>query len=95
MLYLLTLYVKKMDTRSTFNGLQELRGLLTTLHDEKREAALLVEHNGLTRINGTIVSIEDGAAAGDAVIKLDSHELILMKEVVAVNGTFSADYTEC
>lgn len=84
-----------MDTRSTFTDLRELRNLLNTLQQEKREAALLVEHNGLTRVNGTIVSIEDGPAADDTVIKLDSHEPVLMKEVVAVNGTFSADYTEC
>ncbi len=74
--------------------MQELRSLLTALHDEQREAALLVEHNGLTRVNGTIVSIEDGAA-GDTIIKLNDHEPVLMKEVVAVNGTFSSDYTEC
>ena len=84
-----------MDTRTTFTGLGELYGLLSTLRDKKQEAALLVDKNGLTRVNGIIVTIKGSPASGDAVVTLDNQEEILIKQIVAVNGTFSSDYTEC
>lgn len=84
-----------MDKRTTFNGLGELQSLLTTLFREKSDASLLVDDKGLTRINGIITNIESASADDNSSIQLNNTESISLKNIIAVNGVFRAEYTEC
>ena len=84
-----------MDKRTTFTGLHELQSLLTTLYKEKDNASLLVEDKGLTRINGIITNIESASTDGNSSIQLNNTASISLKDIIAVNGVFRSEYTEC
>ena len=86
-----------MDSRSTFNNLAGLRSILETLHVNKEEASLLVDKNGLTRMKGIIARIAPapGSADEETVFYLDNGDSFTLRQVIAVNGEFRSEYSEC
>ena len=85
-----------MDQRQTFGDLKELRGLLEEIRDSKAPARLLIDKGGLDRLNSRILAIEEGEGNEVfAVLDSDLFPTILLKEIVAVNGIFRSDYSEC
>jgi hypothetical protein len=53
-----------MDQRETFNDLQKLRAILNKLYQEQDIVSLLLDHEGLTRMEGFITSIDEQPDTG-------------------------------
>lgn len=85
-----------MDQRQTFSNLAELKAILE--HDDFRGsiAHLIVDRDGLTRVSGDITGIET-TIDGHDFIKIDNNDptVVYLAEIVAVNGLFRSDYSEC
>jgi hypothetical protein len=82
-----------MDQRTTFRDYTELFGLLTSLQGVK--ASFLLDHEGLTRLDGTLTSISPADDSKKSRFVLDGGPAFLLEQVIAVNGTFRWDYSEC
>lgn len=78
-----------MDKRETFADLEELKNILEPCIEEKRHSDFLIDQRGITRFSGTIKKIED-----DNCI-FHNGDTIKLKDIIAVNGIFQADYSEC
>lgn len=84
-----------MDQRQTFPNLESLRSILNEMILKGEKASFLLDRNGLSRAEGSILSMEETQPVGDTVIKLNNDDLVYLKEIVGVNGIFRSDYTEC
>ncbi|MGN6617930.1 MAG: hypothetical protein ACTHJ5_12215 [Ilyomonas sp.] len=84
-----------MDQRQTFPNLKSLRSILNEMILKGEKASFLLDRNGLSRAEGSILSMEETQPVGDTVIKLNNDDLVYLKEIVGVNGIFRSDYTEC
>lgn len=86
-----------MDQRQTFDDLHDLKAILSNLCEQKDKASLLVDREGLIRMEGIIESIEEKAPLEATVVMVNNSipQPIFLKEIVAVNGIFSSDYSEC
>lgn len=78
-----------MDKRETFADIRELKKILMGCIESKRHSDLLIDQGGITRFSGIIKAIE-----GDACI-FHNGEKIKLENIIAVNGIFQADYSEC
>ena len=85
-----------MDTRQVFDDIQVLKELLTECFISDTEVRLLIDTGGMERVNGYIAAIGSSSKRGP-YIKLDSTTapVILLKDIVAVNGLFRLDFSEC
>ncbi|MBW7913799.1 MAG: hypothetical protein H3C54_08935 [Taibaiella sp.] len=85
-----------MDQRQTFSNLAELKAILQ--HDDFRGfiAHLIIDRDGLTRMSGYITDVE-ATMDGHNFIKIVNNvsTVICLTEIVAVNGLFRSDYSEC
>ena len=84
-----------MDKRETFGNLEKLRTILDKLRQEQEKASLLLDQEGLTRMEGLISSIDDQPDLSTTVVTLNGDTKILLTQIVAVNGQFRSDYSEC
>lgn len=84
-----------MDHRNTFKNLQELQAVLLSLHHDKQKASLIIDHEGLTRTEGIITSIEQKNKDDETIFEIDYTKRFSLKQVIAVNGLFRWDYSEC
>jgi hypothetical protein len=84
-----------MDTRTTFNTAEELLSILSSIYEQKQQASLLIDSNGLTRVHGKIISISKKEDTSETVIHLSEHGPIEAKDIIGINGIFHADYSEC
>jgi hypothetical protein len=84
-----------MDQRQTFPNLESLRSILNDMILKGEKASFLLDRNGLSRTEGSILSVEETSPIGDTVVKLNNDDLVYLKEIVGVNGIFRSDYTEC
>ena len=84
-----------MDQRQTFGDLVELKTILDQLQREQTVAALLADREGLFRISGKIVSVSKEQALENATILFDNGTSLKLNEIIAVNGIFRSDYSEC
>lgn len=82
-----------MDTRLTLNDKQSFFQLLKQLHADQAKVSLLYDNSGLTRCEGMINSILTGSLQPCLLIQ-DGSE-IAVSSVIAVNGIFAPDYSEC
>lgn len=82
-----------MDKRETFGSPQKLLAILNNL--QQQQVSLLVDDNGLTRMEGTITAIEEESNAANAVVTINGADRILLRQIIAVNGVFRSDYSEC
>lgn len=84
-----------MDKRETFDDLQKLKAFLKTLWQQQSKASFLIDDNGLIRIDGVVSFIDEQADLNFAIVTIDGDNNILLKQIIAVNGQFRSDYTEC
>jgi len=84
-----------MDQRQTFKDAQQLFSFISQIFQEKQTAALLIDKDGLTRVEGIITSIQPNANVEETLIKVDENTTFTIKEIIAVNGLFRSDYSEC
>lgn len=84
-----------MDQRKTFGSLQDLMAILQPLFQQREMASFLVDAEGITRIEGIITAVEEQKEPGETVITLKHGDKFLLKQIIAVNGLFRADYAEC
>ena len=84
-----------MDKRETFDDLQKLKAILKTLWQQQSKASFLIDDNGLIRVDGVVSFIDEQADLNLAIVTIDDDNNILLKQIIAVNGQFRSDYTEC
>lgn len=82
-----------MDNRTTLKTGQSFLDLLLQLQKDNTKAAMLLDCNGLVRAEGMITEV----VMNDSVpyLKLQSGLKIDLSTIVAVNGIFLSDYSEC
>lgn len=83
-----------MDQRQVFNNSQELLSIIRSVSSQGLKASLLVDKEGLTRVEGSITSINEQEAM-DLTIVIDDSYHCLLKEIIGINGIFRSDYSEC
>ncbi len=82
-----------MDSRKTLVVTETFKKMLLELFQEKTKASLLYDDHGMTRAEDFIVEFkEDGK---DSSIKLANGLEIPIQTIIAVNGTFLSEYSEC
>lgn len=84
-----------MDQRQVFNNNMELLDFVISIKNEKRKVSLLVDKDGLTRVEGVITSITESEKVENTSINVDNGETILLKQIIGINGLFRSDYSEC
>lgn len=84
-----------MDRRITFKDDKQLLSIFLDLEKQQQQASLLIDDEGLTRIEGNVNRIEQAENWGKTKIIIDSNEPIDLAQVIAVNGLFRDDYSEC
>jgi hypothetical protein len=84
-----------MDQRETFKTPEELKAILDNLRQEDATVWLLVDSEGLSRVSGKITALSSDAPAANATLQINDEKPLLLSEIVAVNGIFHADYSEC
>jgi hypothetical protein len=82
-----------MDTRETIPTGGSFYPLILELYQQQKNASVLYEDNGVTRANGLITELFEKESR-QFMRLLDGTEVPIDK-LYAVNGTFSADYSEC
>ncbi len=82
-----------MDKRDTLVVHATFLPILQSLQAAQQKASLLVDDQGIGREEGLITQITE--ADGDTLIHLSNGKIIDLKTIVAVNGTFLSDYSEC
>ena len=82
-----------MDCRNTLAPGDSFATILRNCADTAQKVALLLDDNGLTRAEGLIQSMELEAA--DPYIKLADGKKISCSTIVAINGVFLDDYSQC
>lgn len=81
-----------MDTRITLNDKESFFQLLRELHGHSAKVSLLYDDNGLTRYEGLINHITGGS---EPVLQLEGGLEIPLPDLIAVNGIFVPEYSEC
>lgn len=81
-----------MDTRVTLDNKETFFKILRDLHAAEAKASLLYDNNGLTRYEGLIIDITD---TPKHCLLLQGGLEIPLSSVIAVNGIFAPDYSEC
>ncbi len=82
-----------MDSRHTLSVNETFLNTLLGCKAQKEKAAMIVDSNGLTRIEGFIREI--CLDTPDPYLELDNGSKVLLQTIVAVNGIFLPSYSEC
>lgn len=82
-----------MDSRLTLRTSDTFLRLLETSFHSGQKVYLLIDEDGITRIEGMIKSIS--GAVADPYIVLQDEKTVLLKNIIAVNGIFLPEYGEC
>jgi len=80
------------DSRITINIKTDFIPVLETLQKEGKPVSILYEDAGVTRGEGVITAV--GERDGQYWFSIDTLD-IRVADLYAVNGLFSADYSEC
>lgn len=84
-----------MDQRQIFDDGNELFSLVTAIYNERIMASLIIDKDGLVRVEGIVTSIIKDAGSENATIIINEGIEIPLREIIAVNGLFRSDYIEC
>ena len=84
-----------MDIRQTFASTEELSEILTDLKATNADVAMLIDRDGLFRAAGKITDIRADDLKGGITVLLNEDSAYLLTDIVAVNGIFRSDYSEC
>jgi hypothetical protein len=84
-----------MDQRQTFSDSNQLFSFISEIFQLQQHASLLIDKNGLERVEGVITSIDPHIDVNETTIMIDDITTVLIKEIIGVNGLFRSDYSEC
>lgn len=85
-----------MDQRQTFGTSEELKAILANPGQSPAKVSLLLDRDGLTRLEGTIESMDENNPYPEILINTGNQTIrVYLREIIAVNGIFRSDYTEC
>jgi hypothetical protein len=82
-----------MDSRKTLGKNETFLDILMLCMKEKQKVNMLLDNNGLSRIDGLIKTISPPAEP--STVELEGGQKIEIRNIVAVNGIFSEPYSEC
>ena len=82
-----------MDCRLTLKNDESFVEVLKAAQATAEQVHLLVDENGIERINGFVKSFIGEAPVH--AIDIEGHGVVELAKIVAVNGTFASDYSEC
>lgn len=82
-----------MDKRKTLIVTETFQKMLLELYQANAKAALLYDDHGMTRAEDFIVEYEENGHK--SYIILENGQKIMVNSIIAVNGTFLSDYSEC
>ena len=82
-----------MDSRATLNVNETFLHILEKLALSKTKAAMLLDCKGILRAEGIIDKIMTGDKR--PYLLMTSGNKIAIETIIAVNGIFSPEYTEC
>ncbi len=83
----------KEDVRETLPVKGNFYDLILSLFQNKETANILYDNNGITRANGTIKKVSERNESPFFVLNDDLK--IDINSLIAVNGIFASDYSEC
>lgn len=81
-----------MDTRDTLNTNESFLEVLKDAFHSRTKVSLLFDDNGMARKEGLIKAISTNPPAS---IELENGTRIEVKKIIAINGLFLSDYSEC
>lgn len=84
-----------MDQRTTFDNNKTLLTTICDLLRKEEKVSLLIDLQGLTRLEGHIVHIDQQEPIEKTLVKVSDAELFRLEQLIAVNGVFRSDYSEC
>jgi hypothetical protein len=82
-----------MDNRQTLSSGETFLELLKTSYQDGKKVALLVDDEGITRMEGCIKALNTSGST--AIVELEGAREIGLDKIVAVNGVFRPEYGEC
>ncbi|HEY6976669.1 MAG TPA: hypothetical protein VH396_10295 [Chitinophagaceae bacterium] len=80
------------DIRETLPAKESFHEIIRSLYQKKDPVNILYDDNGLTRANGYIKYLNENELS---YLILDNNARININSIVAVNGIFASDYSEC
>jgi hypothetical protein len=83
----------KEDVRETLPAKGDFYNMLLLLFKNKETVNILFDSNGITRANGLIKEISERNESPFLILGNDLK--IEMHSIIAVNGIFTSDYSEC
>jgi hypothetical protein len=83
----------KEDVRETLPVKASFFDMVKSLYQKQETIHVLYDENGITRANGVIAQLCEQDDRSYFV--LDNGTQIYIKTLVAVNGIFASDYSEC
>ncbi len=84
-----------MDQRQTFRDGDELFSFISEVFQQQQPAFLLIDRNGLKRVEGSITSITPHNQVDQTLIVLNDTIEVSIKEIMGINGIFRQEYSEC
>jgi len=81
------------DVRETISAKENFYDMVCVLYQNNEAANILYDDNGITRANGTIKEVSERNESFYLV--LDNEVKIKIASIIAVNGIFASDYSEC
>ena len=84
-----------MDQRVTFANSDELFSFVSELFQQGKHASMLIDREGLTRAEGKITAITPNTNVDETLVTVNDIDSFAIKEIMAVNGTFRSEYSEC
>lgn len=82
-----------MDSRTTLPVNKTFSDMLQQCMQNNNKAAMLLDDHGLVRVEGFIHKIELNSER--PYLELDSGIKIILQTIIAVNGIFLNNYSEC
>lgn len=82
-----------MDCRLTLKTSETFLDLLNASAQKKEKVNLLIDENGMTRMEGLIRAMHNNK--GIVSIEMENGDKIELNKIIAVNGIFLPEYGEC
>ena len=84
-----------MDIRNPVISADYFLMALAEYQENHQPVSLLLDQQGLARMEGFVVNIHADEVLLKTTIELDNGHTFTLKDLLAVNGLFRSDYSEC
>ena len=88
-----SIHFNYMDSRETVKKKEEFLQILQIAHQAGNNVNLLMDDEGISRAGGIITKLNTEAA--EPFIELNNGLTVPLQSIVAVNGIFLPEYSEC